>query len=312
MKIGVVGLGNIAQKAYLPVMMKMSDQVDWHLYTRDQDKLSQIGKQYRVTQLYSSIEDLINSGVEGVFIHTATHTHTELVRQFIEKGIHVYVDKPISENSAEVEELMTLAAEKDCFLVTGFNRRFAPMIQELKNVPNKNMIFIQKNKPNSEGSVKFGIFDMFIHVVDTALYLLDEPIESMSWNLNEEAGQLKDCLLRITTSSSICVASMNYVSGANLETAEIQASSGTYRVTNLTNYESDQFGTKTTKEFGDWETTLEKRGFAPIIRAFIESVKSRGENPVSPQSSLKSHQVCAAIVDSAANEKQSKKKENLS
>lgn len=297
MKIGIVGLGNIAQKAYLPVTMEMSDQVEWHLYTRDQEKLKQIGQRYRTAYLYPSVEALIQSGIEAVFIHTATHTHAALIRQCLEQGIHVYVDKPISEQLEEVEELMAFAKEKELLLVTGFNRRFAPMIQELKKVPHKNMLFIQKNKPASSGSVQFAIFDLFIHVVDTALYLLDEPVEEISHRLYEEEGQLKSCVLQLKTAHTICVASMNYVSGANLETAEVQSTEGTYRVTNLTEYESHSFEKHAQKTFGDWETTLEKRGFSPLIRSFVQAVQT-GENPVSLASSLKSHQICAEIVSS--------------
>ncbi len=151
MKIGIIGLGNISQKAYLPVMMAMDKEIEWHLFTRDQEKLAKIGKKYRITNLYSSVEDLLMSGIEAVFIHTATHIHEVLIRQCIEKGIHVYVDKPISENIDEVKALMDLAEEKNVLLVTGFNRRFAPMIQKVKEVPNKSMILVQKTKPNSSG-----------------------------------------------------------------------------------------------------------------------------------------------------------------
>lgn len=301
MKIGVAGLGNIAQKAYLPVMMSMNEEIEWHLYTRNQEKLAQIGKQYRVDNLHSSIESLINSGIEGVFIHTATDTHAELIRQFLENGIHVYVDKPISENLEEVEELMDLAEDNHLLLVTGFNRRFAPMIRELKKVPQKNMIFIQKNKPNSTGTVHFGIFDMFIHVVDTAVYLLDDPIVEISHTVTETEGQLESCVLQLETEQAICIATMNYKSGANLEVVEVQSPEGTYRVTNLTEYESDSLGERETRTFGDWDNTLEKRGFAPLIYKFIEGIKT-GENPVSLDSSLISHQICAEIVSEMEDE----------
>lgn len=295
MKIGVVGLGGIAQKAYLPVMMSMSEEVEWHFYTRNQEKLAKIGKQYRVTNLHDSIESLIASGVEGVFIHTATHTHAALIEQFLENGVHVYVDKPISENLDEVESLLALAEEKELLLVTGFNRRFAPMIQELKKVPHKNMIFIQKNKPSGSSTVQFGIFDMFIHVIDTALYLLDDEVVEMSHTVTETDGQLENCVVQLETDQTMCIVSMNYKAGANLEVAEVQSPEGTYRVTNLTDYESDSYGEQESRLFGDWETTLEKRGFAPLIRRFVDAVKT-GDNPVSLESSFMSHQICAEIV----------------
>lgn len=296
MKIGIIGLGNISQKAYLPVMMAMDKEIDWHLFTRDQEKLTRIGKKYRIKNLYSSIKELLNSGVEAVFIHTATHTHEALIRQCIEKGIHVYVDKPISENIDEVKALMDLANEKNVLLITGFNRRFAPMIQKVKQVPDKNMILIQKTKPNSLGNVKYAIYDLFIHVVDTALFLLDEPVIKTDFNIKEENGDLKTCVLHLTTEHTECIATMNYVSGANAESVEVQSLTGTHRVVNLTDYEVETAGQKQVFTFGDWEQTLEKRGFAPLIRSAIDGFQSK-ENPVSMGSSLESHHICQLIVE---------------
>ena len=55
-KIGIIGLGGISQKAYLPVMMAMGQEVEWHLYTRNQERLTEISQQYRVEHTYPSIE----------------------------------------------------------------------------------------------------------------------------------------------------------------------------------------------------------------------------------------------------------------
>lgn len=296
MKIGIIGLGNISQKAYLPVMMAMDENIEWHLFTRDQEKLAKIGKKYRIPNLYSSIETLLESGIEAVFIHTATHTHEALIRQCIEKGIHVYVDKPISENIDEVKGLMDLAREKNTLLITGFNRRFAPMIQKVKDVPDKNMILIQKTKPNSLGSVKYAIYDLFIHVVDTALFLLDESVTQTHFSIKEEDGELKTCVLNLSTEHTECVATMNYVSGANFESVEVQSPTGTHRVVNLTDYEIETAEYKQVVPFSDWDQTLEKRGFAPLIRATIAGIEKQ-DNPVSMESSLESHRICQMIVE---------------
>lgn len=295
-KIGIIGLGNISQKAYLPVMMAMDKDIEWHLFTRDQEKLAKLGKKYRISNLYPSIDELLSSGIEAVFIHTATHTHEALIRECIEKGIHVYVDKPISENLEEVKALMELAKEKKTLLITGFNRRFAPMIQKVKEVSNKNMILVQKTKPNSLGSVKYAIYDLFIHVVDTALFLLDEPITQTHFSIKEENGELKTCVLHLTTEHSECIATMNYISGANFESVEVQSPTGTHRVVNLTDYEIETAEYKQIVPFGDWDQTLEKRGFAPLIRATIAGIENQ-VNPVSMESSLESHRICQLIVE---------------
>lgn len=56
------------------------------------------------------------------------------------------------------------------------------------------------------------------------------------------------------------------------------------------------------RHFPDWTPTLEQRGFAPIIRAFVAAVENPAHpNPVSPESSLLSHQLCQNLVDDYLN-----------
>ena len=46
MKVGVIGIGNIAQKAYLPIMAEMRDTVEWHICSRTKATLEQVGTKY--------------------------------------------------------------------------------------------------------------------------------------------------------------------------------------------------------------------------------------------------------------------------
>lgn len=87
---------------------------------------------------------MIESGVNAAFVHSSTASHPEVIRTFLANHIPVYVDKPIADNLAEVEELTRLAEEQNTLLMTGFNRRYAPKYQELKALTDTNMIIMQK------------------------------------------------------------------------------------------------------------------------------------------------------------------------
>jgi len=128
MKVGIIGIGNIAQKAYLPIMAEMRDTVEWHLCSRNKETLEQVGKKYGFGQLYTDMDEWMDSGIEAAFVHVATAAHGKVIRSLLERGISVYVDKPISDNLDEVKQLIELADSKGVLLTAGFNRRFAPMI----------------------------------------------------------------------------------------------------------------------------------------------------------------------------------------
>lgn len=83
--IGVMGLGTIAQKAYLPVYAQMQDQVQWLLSTRDEDKLQQLSKQYGLAAAGNSLEALDAKQLDAVMIHTPTETHYQYVKHFLER-----------------------------------------------------------------------------------------------------------------------------------------------------------------------------------------------------------------------------------
>jgi virulence factor len=157
LKIGVIGLGDIAQKAYLPVLSKKELEV--HLFTRDLGKLQDIGAKYRFSNLHDSLDSILKAGIKAAFVHTATSSHEDIVTTLLNSNIHVFVDKPITYDFDSSERLLTLATKKDMILEVGFNRRYAPAIQNLKSIPNASMIIMQKNRKALPTNVRTFIFD---------------------------------------------------------------------------------------------------------------------------------------------------------
>lgn len=302
MKIGVIGLGSIAQKAYLPVMMTEHPEIEWHLSTRNEEKLNAIGQQYRIdqTHLHTDWHELIDQKMDAVFIHTPTPTHAEIIEAMLSNNIPVLVDKPISDQLEETKAMLQLSKEQNTLLMTGFNRRFAPRVQELKAVPDKNMIYFQKNQVNQATlPARYRIYDMMIHPVDTALHMIEGPVEVIDSGIVGNADQLKRAWVILESAGAHIMVSVNAESGSRLETMEVQSPSKTIRVENLADWTEYSEEGSFSKPFGDWEPTLHKRGFAPMIKTFLEAVQANSENPVSLDSSLRSHGVCEAILEKA-------------
>ncbi|WP_208559187.1 Gfo/Idh/MocA family protein [Marinilactibacillus kalidii] len=302
MKIGVIGLGTIAQKAYLPVMMTEHDEVEWHLSTRNEEKLNQLGKQYRIdaAQLHTDWEALLEADMDAVFIHTPTPTHATIIEQMLNKGIHVFVDKPISDDLEQTKALIALAKEKNVLLTAGFNRRFAPKVQELKAIEDKNMIFFQKNQGNyTAHASRYRIYDMMIHPVDTALNMIDEPVQIINTGLVGSKDHFQRAWVLLASASTHLMVSINAESGARLETMEVQSPTQTVRVENLSEWTQYDEKKSIHQPFGDWDNTLYKRGFSSMIAAFLEAVRTNGENPVTLESAFTSHEVCETILTNA-------------
>ena len=85
---------------------------------------SRAAERYPAVTTLHSVEDALADSSIGLFVVTTpSGTHFELARQILEAGKNVVVDKPVCATSAEVAQLMTLAAAKNVLLVPFHNRR---------------------------------------------------------------------------------------------------------------------------------------------------------------------------------------------
>ncbi|WP_271000362.1 Gfo/Idh/MocA family protein [Listeria seeligeri] len=295
LKIAVVGLGGIAQKAYLPVFAEL-ENVEVHLYTRNAQKLKHLSEKYRFDHYHQSIDSMIASGVNAAFVHSATKSHPEVIRAFLAHQIPVYVDKPIADNLVEVEELTNLAKAQNTMLMTGFNRRFAPKYQELKALTDINMIVMQKNRAEQPGEPRTFIYDDFIHVIDTVRYLLDAKIDQLNVFPVWQNELLASITVQIAAGDKVATAIMNRDSGVNEERLAVMTPNAKYEVENVTETHIYQGTTERFERFGDWETTLYKRGFEPIIQSFLNALRSGVKPPISEEDALETHRLAEEIL----------------
>jgi virulence factor len=295
LKIGIIGLGDIAQKAYLPVISKK--KVAIHLHTRNDETLAQLGEQYRVHNLHRSLESLIDSGIQGAFVHTATASHQPIVEQLLAHNIPVYVDKPITYDYASTEKLVALARKKDLLLTVGFNRRYAPAYQQLKAMQDPSMIILQKNRAALPGDIRKFIYDDFIHVLDTLLFLFPHPVDKVM-----VTGKKKDSLLYhvvvqlVSAQGATAIGIMNRDSGTVEEKLEVFTSAEKRAVYNVTDTFIQQNKNELKAGLNDWESTLYKRGFEQIIDDFLQALQSGPSFKLSTPNMLETHRLCEQVV----------------
>jgi len=295
LKIGIVGLGDIAQKAYLPVLS--SKNLEIHLFTRNQERLDQISRQYRITNIHTSLESILKSGISGAFVHTATESHVDIIQTLLMHDIHVYVDKPISYHYTSSKKMIDLAISRGLNLMVGFNRRYAPAYQELKQVSNPNMIILQKNRHALPGDIRTFVFDDFIHVIDTMRYLFTMPVQEMLVRGMKRDGLLIHAVVQlIAENGSTAIGIMNRDSGVLEEKVEVFCSEEKKTVLNMTNLSTMRQKTELSRGINDWESTLSKRGFEHIIEDFLYILESGNKPQFSMEDALITHEMCEKVV----------------
>jgi virulence factor len=295
LEIGVIGLGDIAQKAYLPVFAEKGD-IEFHLYTRDLVKLKTIGAKYRFSKIHQSLDELIESGIKGAFVHSATESHYEIVKQLLLAGIHVYVDKPIAYEYEKAMELTELAEEKGLILMTGFNRRYAPVYKKLTELKEPNMVIMQKNRKALPGEIRHFILDDFIHVVDTLRFLFPYQIKQVNVTGKKSGAFLHQVVIQLQAEEGIAIGIMNRDSGVVEEKVEIFQSNEKRTALNVSDLLVQENRIETRLGGSDWEPTLHKRGFEQIVFDFLQAVSSNQSPLITAKDSLETHQICEKIV----------------
>ena len=107
MRVGIIGLGSIAKKAYLPVLTAMPG-VTPVLVSRNPRTLADVGVAYRTSDRFESVEDAIGSRLDAALVHTPSETHPEIVMALLHSGIPVLVDKPLATDGATAGGLVSL------------------------------------------------------------------------------------------------------------------------------------------------------------------------------------------------------------
>jgi predicted dehydrogenase/threonine dehydrogenase-like Zn-dependent dehydrogenase len=133
--VGFVGAGNYASSMLLPHLARLQAVKLGHVATTR--SLSAVNAQRRFgfgATSTSAEAVLADESLDAIFIVTRHHTHADLVCRALETGKAVFVEKPLALTLDELQRVSdTIVRTGNDRLMVGFNRRFAPMLTQLKS-----------------------------------------------------------------------------------------------------------------------------------------------------------------------------------
>lgn len=294
MKIGIIGLGDIAIKAYMPIISTMN--VDLILCSRTKEKVEEVAGMYRISQYCYDYKELLDFKVDAVFIHSTTSSHYEIAKYFLENHIHVYVDKPISDRLEETIELYEMAKKDKLVLMVGFNRRYCPRIIELKNSGKPDTLIMQKNRHKLPGEIRTFIYDDFIHVIDTVLYLFSGQEREFDFNGKIVNNKLSHLSLILQGDGATAFATMNRESGKKEERIDYIGKNIKGVIKDLDDLEWYENESSQYIRYDDWIPVLKRRGFYAIIEQFLNYTQNPESAYDELEQSLRTHEVCEYLI----------------
>ena len=131
--VGFIGLGNYGVSQILPQLKKVSGIGLHGLVTSSGLTAKAKADQFKIENVYEKTEDLIkSSAVDSIFILTRHDSHADLVKRSLTAGKNVFVEKPLCLNTDELNEIEETYLKSSGSLTVGFNRRFSPLVREVK------------------------------------------------------------------------------------------------------------------------------------------------------------------------------------
>lgn len=294
LRIAMIGLGDIARKAYLPVLGPRAD-VDLVFVTRNAEVLAELGAAWRVERLHTALDTALAEGLDGALVHAATAAHPDIVRRLLEAGVPTMVDKPLADNAADSEALVDLAETRGVSLTVGFNRRFAPVYQDAAAL-DLSLTVMQKNRADQADETRRVVFDDFIHVVDTLRFMAPGAIDARVHG-RREGGLLQHVALSLSGAGRDALGIMNRVSGSNEETLEVSGAGAKRRIVDMAQVVDQADQDRITRR-GDWTSVGRQRGFEGLCEHFLDAI--RDGRRLSALDALETHRLCETVVRTLA------------
>ena len=204
-RVGLIGFGLGGRVFHAPLISSVEGLELAAVLERTSNKAA--ARYPGVTTCRSLEEMLADSSLDLFVVSTPNGTHFDLARQILEAGRSVVVDKPVAAASAEIAELMRVAAEKKALVFPFHNRRWDSDFQTIRKLLHEGSLGrlvslesrfdrwrpvmpadrLWKDDPDAAGGL---LLDLGTHIADQALVLFGKP-EAVSADLYRERDGAK-------------------------------------------------------------------------------------------------------------------------
>ena len=132
--VGIIGAGNFTSAMILPCLKRTQAKLK---YISSSGGLTGtvLAKKFNIANSTTDNSSILNDkDVDLVMVTTRHNSHASLVIQALNHGKHVFVEKPLALNLAELDQIIEATEKSKKTVTVGFNRRFAPLAVKMKNV----------------------------------------------------------------------------------------------------------------------------------------------------------------------------------
>jgi predicted dehydrogenase len=178
-KVGIIGVGRMGQY-HLNIFSGLSECEIVGICDVDENKLINLSDRYNVPA-YDDYKKLVKKS-DALCIATPTSTHYEIAKFVLESGKHLLLEKPMTNNYEQAEELVEISKKKNLVFQIGHIERFNGAVQQLKNIIfHPYYIECRRLSPYDPRISDVGVvLDLMIHDIDIILNLIEDEISEIN------------------------------------------------------------------------------------------------------------------------------------
>ena len=295
--ISFIGSGNYAKRFLIPLFSKAGAKFH-SLISHNYSSSIYLGKKFSFPIVGTDVNEIFdNSNCNSVVIATRHDSHCELIIKALDAGKNVFVEKPLCLSLKELKRLESKYQDimsknsKIPLLMVGFNRRFSPLVKQLKTNLDKlnstksfiytcNVGLIDRgnwiHNPNVGGGRLIG---EACHFVDLLRFLADSEIKNLEIIHSPELNHLPDNFILQIQFKDGSIGSINYFTNGDKsypkERLEVFCNGTIHRINNFRKLEV--WGSN---KFKNIRLMRQDKGQLSCIKEFLNSIKKGCESPI--------------------------------
>ncbi len=237
-RVGILGLGKIAETRHLPHLTKSPHYQIVAAYDLDKTRAENMARRFQLPRVSPNAEEVLQSPqLDLILIFTPPTTHAALAHAALDAGKHVFVEKPLTLSLTEAQELVAHVNRSGKKLFVGFNQRRHRLVQQARQWLQENRLgeisALHSTLTNNHdpahrngwqsSSAQGGDlnFDVAVHHYDLWRYLLGSDIASVTAQQTRRADHAESLTLLAQTRNGIPITAVLAEATNEQDTLEI-------------------------------------------------------------------------------------------
>jgi virulence factor len=305
MPVAVIGLGGIAQKAFLPVLSAWKE-IELLLCSRNPVSVADYQAQYRIQRGTTELDALIDWRPQAAFVLTPSTTHREIIERLLLADIDVFAEKPLTLSLDDTRTLAELADQRERVLMVGFNRRYAPLHRQARQLWGERpiqMAVLQKNRSSAyHPNLYQNYIDDTVHIIDLLRFFCGDGTASHTVCQMGNGKLIGAASTVVYDHGGYGMVLTSLQAGRWYEHYALHGGSTSLyvdafnRLTLVTEKEERIWEEKYSSA---WMNTLKARGFVDEISHFFDCVRTRSQPQTSAWEAYKTQLLLEGMVKAA-------------